>query len=500
MSKFNHLVETARNAFESGRTRPYEFRKEQLLKLRKMLVDNGPKLANALNDDLRKCKMEAFLTEIGLLVNEIDDAVANLRSWMKPESAKKNLMTMFDDVKIYNDPKGVILVMGSWNYPLNITLTPTVGAIAAGNCVVMKPSELAPATAQLLNELVPKYLDQECFPVVLGGPEEVSELLKEKFDHIMYTGSTRVGKIIYAAAQKHLTPVTLEMGGKSPLYLDKNVNMDYAVKRILWGKIVNAGQTCIAPDYILCSKEVEQIFVEAAKKVLVTWLGDDSAKSPDYCRIINDNHFKRLSNLLKNSEIAVGGKLDANDRFISPTILVNVKPEHPIMQEEIFGPILPILNVDSPYDAIKFINARPRPLTMYVFTKSKELCDLFLNNTISGSVCINDTILQYGVNALPFGGVGDSGIGSIHGKHSFDTFSHKKSCLSKNFNPLEEALAGARYPPYSDKKLNFMQLLLGMKLNFGFLKLVPYSLLFALGTGLGLFISKYSKELSEDTA
>uniref|UniRef100_A0A161N9E2 Aldehyde dehydrogenase n=1 Tax=Triatoma infestans TaxID=30076 RepID=A0A161N9E2_TRIIF len=500
MTEYSRVVQTARDAFQSGRTRPYEFRRNQLLQMRKMLMENGPKLASALNEDLRKCKMEAFLTEIGLLITEIDEALVNLKSWMKPQSAKKNLITMFDEIKIYNDPKGVVLVMGSWNYPVNITLMPTIGAIAAGNCVVMKPSELAPVTAATLKEMIPKYLDQECYPIILGGPKEATELLQEKFDHIMYTGSTKVGKIVYGAAQKHLTPVTLELGGKSPLYLDKSVNMEYAVKRILWGKCVNAGQTCIAPDYILCTKEAEAKFIEEAKKILQAWFGDDTAKSPDYCRIINDNHFKRLTNLLENCEIAVGGKLDQNDRFISPTIITNVKPNHAIMQEEIFGPILPILTVESPYEAIHFINERPRPLTMYVFTKHKEVSDLFLNNTISGSVCINETILQYGVNALPFGGVGDSGIGSIHGKHSFDTFSHKKSCLSKTYNPLEETIASARYPPYSDKKLNFMQLLVGMKLNFGFLKLVPYSLLFALGTVVGITISKYKDVGIEDTS
>ncbi|KAL1117945.1 hypothetical protein AAG570_004258 [Ranatra chinensis] len=406
-----------------------------------MCTECGSYLANALATDLRKSKMESYITEINLVIGEIQNALDHLKSWMEPEKPKKNVMTLLDTLRIYNDPRGVVLIIGAWNYPVQLSLMPIIGAIAAGNCVILKPSEVANASAKALAELIPKYLDSECYSVVLGGVAETTELLKERFDYILYTGSSSVGKLVRSAANQYLTPVTLELGGKSPVYIDSTVDMSVAARRILWGKCINSGQTCIAPDYVLCTRDVQYMFVEEAKKVLQEFYGDNKKESPDLCRIINDKHFERLVDLMKDGEIAVGGGYDASDRFIEPTILTNVKPTDPIMQEEIFGPILPIMNVDNAYDAIKFINSRERPLTFYIFTTDKTVQSLMLDNTVSGSVCVNDTMLQFCVDTLPFGGVGQSGMGAYHGKYSFDTFTHKKSCLIKSLNKLGENLS-----------------------------------------------------------
>nr|CAD7405601.1 unnamed protein product [Timema poppensis] len=477
MVNFSDIVQRARNAFHSGRTKSVEFREKQLNQLLRLYEENVPEMLTALSSDLRKSKQESLMTEIEYMKNDLINTIRNLREWVKPEKPPKSFVNMLDGVLIYNDPYGVVLIIGAWNYPLQLALLPMAGAIAAGNTVILKPSEVSPASAQLIAKLLPKYLDQECFQVVLGGVPETTQLLKEKFDYIFYTGSTEVGKIVRHAANEHLTPVTLELGGKSPVYLDNTADLEMAVKRIMWGKCINAGQTCIAPDYLLCSKQVEKEFVSKAKTILKEWYGDKSKESPDLCRIVTDRHYQRLVGLLKAGTVAVGGETDASEKFISPTILVDVKPTDPVMQEEIFGPILPVVNVESAFDAIKFINSREEPLTLYVFTTDKKVRELILSQTRSGSTCINDTLMHFkplafyifsksskdrdllinnvscggvccndtimhlAVDTLPFGGVGNSGIGSYHGKYSFDTFTHKKSCLVKDFNGIGEKLA-----------------------------------------------------------
>ncbi|KAJ8956612.1 hypothetical protein NQ318_013965 [Aromia moschata] len=283
------------------------------------------------------------------------------------------------------------------------------GAIAAGNCVVIKPSEIAPATATALATLLPKYIDKSCYPVFLGGVEETTDLLKERFDYIFYTGSSMVGKIVYQAASKHLTPTTLEMGGKSPVYIDNTAEMDVTARRVMWGKTQNSGQVCIAPDYVLCTRKVQEKFVQSAEKALKEFFNGNAKTTSDYARIISHRHFNRLSNLLKNQKIAIGGHTDPQDLFIHPTVLIDVSPDDPVMQEEIFGPILPIVNVENLEQAIKFINSREKPLTMYVFTKDNKTKQAFLERTSSGSLTFNDTIMQATVDGLPFGGVGNSG-------------------------------------------------------------------------------------------
>ncbi|KAF2896543.1 hypothetical protein ILUMI_09634 [Ignelater luminosus] len=495
------IVATARKAFNSGRTKSLEFRERQLRNFLRLFEENTPEILKALSSDLRKSKQEAVMSETAFVVGECQTLLENFKTWARPERPSKGLVNIMDELLIYNDPYGVVLVIGAWNYPIQVTLLPVAAAIAAGNCVVIKPSELAPATAQLMADLVPKYLDNECYPVILGGPKETAELLEERFDYIFFTGSTRIGKLVHAAANKYLTPVTLELGGKSPVYLDSSADIDVAARRILWGKCLNAGQTCVAPDYLLCSKEVSEKFVEHARSILKEWYGDDVQKSPDLCRIINDNNFQRLTNLLKSSKesskIVVGGKSDPQERFIQPTILTDVKQNDPIMQEEIFGPILPIVHVNDAQEAIKFINANEKPLALYIFSQNRNMTESILNSTSSGGVSVNDTVMHLAADTLPFGGVGSSGMGAYHGKYSFDTFVHKKSILVKDLGKLGEKLSYARYPPYSDSKLNYITRMLSARLPFSF-KYVPYTIVFGLGVASAILLKIVANMYEKD--
>ncbi|BES94687.1 Aldehyde dehydrogenase [Nesidiocoris tenuis] len=494
MSEIKSKINKAKETFASGRTLSYEFRTKQLLQLKRLLQENGEVLAKALHEDFKKSKFESYFTEINLVIGEIDSTLHHLKEWMEPEKRENSLVTFFDSVQVRREPLGVILVIGAWNYPINLTLCPLVGVIAAGNCCVLKPSEVSPKCADVVKNLIERYLDTECYPVIVGAVKETSEILTHKFDHILFTGSTSIGRIVYEAGAKNLTPVTLELGGKSPVYLDDSVNVKLAAKRILWGKCVNAGQTCIAPDYVMCNKDVEQKLIDASKEIIQEWYGQDVSKSQDYPRIVNDNHYRRVAKFLKDGQIAVGGQSKEEERFIAPTLLTGVQPGDQVMSEEIFGPVLPIVNVGSAKEAIDFINSRAKPLSLYIFSTNPQVQELILNNTSSGSVVVNDTLLQFAVDTLPFGGVGDSGIGHYHGKFSFDTFSHKKAVILKNYNPIGEAIAGARYPPYSDKKLNFMSFLMNPGFRMGFLKYFSYATLFGVGVITGSLLNTYLKE------
>ncbi|CAG5048690.1 unnamed protein product [Parnassius apollo] len=493
------VVEKARDTFNCGVTRPIEWRRQQLKNLLRLYTENQNAMIAALQKDLRRSKMEAVLLETDYLINDLKNTLNNLDEWVKPERPSKGFVNMLDDVVIYNDPYGVVLVIGAWNYPLQLLLLPMAGAIAAGNVVIVKPSELAVACAQFIAEMIPKYLDNDAVIVVEGGPEETTELLKQRFDYIFYTGGTNVGKIVYEAATKYLTPVTLELGGKSPVYIDSTVDIRVTAKRVLWGKFINAGQTCIAPDYVLCTKEVQDKFIEAARDVLKEWYGDEAQKSPDLCRIINSRHYSRLQALVDacKSKIAIGGGYDPKERFIEPTIVANVTGGEKIMEDEIFGPILPIVPVENAYEAIKFINAREHPLVLYVFSNQRNIHTLFNEQTRSGSLCVNDTIMFYSVETLPFGGVGNSGMGAYHGKATFDTFTHKKSCLIKNFAVIGEKLGSMRYPPYNDSNMSRITRLMAKRSmpSFSFL---PYLLTFALGVGVSYGIFAWQKIATED--
>ncbi|XP_055602354.1 aldehyde dehydrogenase family 3 member B1-like isoform X2 [Uranotaenia lowii] len=489
---FEDTVQQLRTSFVNGKTRNVEFRLQQLKNLLRMYEENGTEMAHVLAADLRKHKQEAFVMEIDFLINDLRNIIYNLREWVKPDKPEKSIVNMLDGVHIYKDPFGVVLVIGAWNYPLQLTLVPVAGAIAAGNCVVIKPSEIAAETSKFIARTIPKYLDPECFRVIEGGPKETSELLRQKFDYVFYTGSSRVGKIVHQACSENLTPCTLELGGKSPCYVDNTVDIAIATKRILWGKFINAGQTCIAPDYVLCTKEVQDKFVEESKKILNEWYGTNPKDSPDLCRIINQQHFQRLSSMIKGSKVAIGGEQDSSEKYISPTILVDVSPNDPVMQDEIFGPILPIVNIDNAYDAIRFINSRIKPLCLYIFTKNGSDTNTIMQNTTSGGVCVNDTVMHFAVETLPFGGVGPSGMGAYHGKFSFDTFTHKKSCLTKDYNMIGEKLAASRYPPYSDSKLSFLTMLLKKRQGIN-TKYLPYLFMFGIGVASTLIVNTLIK-------
>ncbi|HEY9802504.1 MAG TPA: aldehyde dehydrogenase [Leptolyngbyaceae cyanobacterium] len=452
--EITQIIEQQRNFFSIGQTKNVDFRLEQLKKLQQLITENEKPITQALKADLNKSEFEANLSEL-IVVQEINSAIKNVKRWAKPKKTNVPLKLFSYSGKIYPEPLGVVLIISPWNYPFSLIISPLVGAIAAGNCAIIKPSELAPHTSSLVAELIPKYFQSEYIAVVEGGVETSQELLAQKFDHIFFTGGTAIGKIVMEAAAKHLTPVTLELGGKSPCIVDTDINLEHTARRIIWGKFLNAGQTCIAPDYLLVNQNIKKDLIAAIQKTIKEFYGDNPAQSPDYSRIINHRHFERLTKFLNNGKIIVGGETNYEEKYIAPTILDEVALSDTVMQEEIFGPILPVIEYTDIKDAIALINSQPKPLALYLFTQNQNLQKRILQETSSGGVCINDTMMQYGVSSLPFGGVGDSGIGSYHGKASFDTFSHYKSVLKNSFW-LD---LNWRYAPYKDK-LSLLKLII----------------------------------------
>lgn len=445
-SSATELLRQQRDFFSSGQTRSLDFRLQQLRQLKQAVFDHQDALMEALGKDLCKPRLESYLTEIAG-IQEIDYAIKHLKSWMKIRRAPTPLQLFPAAARIYPEPLGVVLIISPWNYPVQLAVSPLIGAIAAGNCAMLKPSEIAPHTSAALAKMIEATFDPAYISVVEGGVEASQELLEQPFDHILFTGSTQIGKIVMEAAAKHLTPVTLELGGKSPCIVDADVDMETATRRIAWGKFINAGQTCIAPDYVLVDQAIKPQFMEQLTARIREFFGDNPAESPDFGRIVSDKHFHRLSNLLPYGEAVTGGAADAADRYIAPTVLDKPALDSPLMQDEIFGPILPVLEYENLEDAIAFINQRPKPLALYLFTRNPDKQQTVLQQTSSGGVCINDTIMQIAPYGLPFGGVGDSGMGAYHGKASFDTFSHYKSVLKRPFW-LDLKF---RYAPYGDK-------------------------------------------------
>ncbi|XP_066221087.1 aldehyde dehydrogenase family 3 member A2 isoform X1 [Saccopteryx leptura] len=469
------LVQRVRSAFASGRSRPLRFRRQQLEALRRMLLEREKDLVGAVGADLRKSEYNVYTQELVVLLGEIDLVLEKLPEWVRAKPARRNLPTMLDEAYVYPEPLGVVLIIGAWNYPLALTLQPLIGAIAAGNAVIVKPSELSENTANILAKLLPQYLDPDLCVVVNGGVEETTELLKERFDHILYTGSTAVGKIVMAAASRHLTPVTLELGGKSPCYIDKDCDLEATCRRIAWGKYMNCGQTCIAPDYILCEPSLQEPIVQKIRETVKEFYGDNVKESPDYERIITARHFKRVLSLLEGQKIAFGGEADEATRYIAPTVLTDVDPETRVMQEEIFGPILPIVPVKSAEEAVKFINDREKPLAFYIFSRNKKLVQRLIDSTSSGGVTVNDVIMHFMLASLPFGGVGFSGMGAYHGEHSFNTFSHQRPCLLKSFKG--ESANKLRYPPNSQSKVEWSKFFFLKRFNRGKLGLLFLAML-----------------------
>lgn len=413
------------------------------------------------------------------MINEIETALSQLDNWMKPRTVARNLMNIMDDAYTVRDPVGVVLIISPWNYPINLLFTPFVGALAAGNTVILKPSEIAEHTATLVLKLVNKYFDEGVVRVICGGAGETSDLLKERFDHIFYTGSPAIGKVVMEAASKHLTPVTLELGGKCPAIVDSESDIAVVGRRIAWGKFMSCGQTCLAPNHVFCPAEIRAKLVEAIRAAVKEYYSDNpQAETTDYSRIISQRHFNRLVPFLSNSGcVAAGGKTDEGDLYMEPTILIDVTPSDPVMQDEIFGPILPIVTVNDIDEAIEIVNGGEKPLALYIFSKNNKTVERVLNKTSSGGATVNDCILHIALDTFPFGGVGQSGIGRYHGKYSFDTFSHEKAVLHRRLRG--EKILWMRYPPYNDEKFWWTkQLAKKRKLpELLFIKYVPFLLI-----------------------
>jgi len=441
------LLEQQRSFFSTGKTRGHAFRTGQLRRLRDAMRSREDLIMEALKADLGKPPFESYASEIGILYPEIAHALRHLDEWMRPRRVPTPLIHFPSTSRIYREPYGVALIVGPWNYPVQLLLAPLIGAIAAGNCSIVKPSELAPHTSSAIHALVAETFPAEYIAVVEGGVEETGQILHERFDTIFFTGGTAVGRIVMAAAARHLTPVTLELGGKSPVIVDQDARLDYAARRIAWGKFFNAGQTCLAPDYLLVHQAVREPFLEEMKKTLRAFYGEDPRRSPDYARIVNDRHFRRVTALMERGRILWGGDVDREIRYIAPTIVDSVTLEDPIMQEEIFGPLLPVLPFAELDEAIALVNRLPKPLALYCFSESEERQGRVLARISSGGGCINDTVSHVGSQDLPFGGVGDSGMGAYHGRYSFEAFSHVRGILKRSTR-IDMPL---RYPPYRER-------------------------------------------------
>jgi aldehyde dehydrogenase (NAD+) len=440
-------IENMRNFFSSNQTKSIEFRINQLEKLKDIIQKNQEKIMVALKDDLNKSFFESYETEIGITLSELTHTIKNLKKWSKPQKVKTPITAFPAKSYIKKVPYGVTLIMSPWNYPFNLTFAPLIGSMAGGNCSLIKVSEYSPRTSQIIEKLINENFNPNYIKVWQGEIEVNKEILNQKFDYIFFTGSTNVGKIVMKAACENLTPLTLELGGKSPCIVDKNTNIDKTAKRIAWGKYLNAGQTCVAPDYLLAHKDIKEELIEKIVYYIEKFYSQDPKQSPDYPRIISSKHFDMLIPLIENSEIYYGGEKDSQEKYISPTIINNVKWTDKIMENEIFGPILPVIVWEDLDYTINLINKRPRPLALYLFTNDKELEEKVLNNIIFGGGVINDTIMHLSNPYLPFGGVGASGMGGYHGKYSFETFTHNMSIMKRGFWPDIKL----KYPPYSGK-------------------------------------------------
>ncbi|WP_042387121.1 aldehyde dehydrogenase family protein [Streptacidiphilus melanogenes] len=424
------VVARLRAHFASGRTKPLAWRRAQLAALRALLTEHTEAFQQALHADLGKSAAEAYRTEIGFTVNELDHTVAHLEEWLAPKPAGVPGVFQPAEARVVRDPLGVVLIIGPWNYPLQLALAPLVGALAAGNTAVVKPSELAPRTSAAMARLLPQYLAPEAVTVVEGGVPETTELLEQHFDHIFYTGNGAVGRIVMAAAARHLTPVTLELGGKSPVVVEPGADLEVTARRLAQGKFLNAGQTCVAPDYVLAVGEAATA-LEPHLVAAVRELYGEDPRNAAYGRIVNERHFDRLTALLDDGRLVTGGENDRADRYLAPTVLADVSPDAPVMQAEIFGPILPIIAVPDLDAAIAFINERDKPLALYAFTTSEQTKRRLTEETSSGALSFGLPVSHLAMPELPFGGVGESGMGRYHGAYSVETFSHAKAVVDK---------------------------------------------------------------------
>ncbi|MGH4118987.1 aldehyde dehydrogenase [Clostridium sp.] len=449
MNNIQEILEKQRGYFNTGQTRDINFRIEKLKMLKQSIVNNENQILEALWADLHKSEFEAYATEIGIILEEINFVIKHLKSWAKTKKVKTPLTHFLSSSYIYSQPYGVSLIMSPWNYPFQLLIAPLIGSIAAGNCAMLKPSENSPKTTEVIVKIMEECFKEEFVSVVepYGGKETAEALLKEEFDYIFFTGSVPVGKIVMEAASKHLTPVTLELGGKSPCIVDKDADVKLAAKRIAWGKFLNAGQTCVAPDYILVHGSVKTELLDEITTYIKEFFGEDPVSSNDFPRIINERQFNRLLGLLGGGNIVTGGEYNKTEKYIAPTVIDSITWNDPIMLDEIFGPILPVMEFENLEEVIKMVNSKPKPLALYFFSTNRKNQERIIEMISYGGGCINDTIMHVASPYLPFGGVGASGMSAYHGKGSYDVFSHKKS-MTKKSDIIDVKI---RYAPYKDK-------------------------------------------------
>jgi aldehyde dehydrogenase (NAD+) len=440
-------VARLRQTFATGKTRNLEWRKEQLGALKRLLVENEAKIADALEKDLGRSPFEAWLADVANTAGEAAYAAKNVAKWAKRRHRRLEMSQLPGRGWIEYEPYGTVLIIGAWNFPFALTLGPAVGAIAAGNTVLLKPSEVAPASSALMAELVPRYLDNDAVAVIEGDGAVSQELIAQGFDHLLFTGGTEIGRKVYEGAASHLTPVTLELGGKSPVIVSADADIKVAAKRIAWTKLINSGQICIAPDYVLAEAPIRDNLVDEIQKAVA---GFEAENVTGGKRIVNERHFNRLTTALAatQGDVAIGGGSDASNLSIQPTVVVDPATDEPLMTDEIFGPILPVVTVRNLDEAIEFVNARPKPLAAYLFTKAKKTRERVIREVPAGGMVVNHLLFHFATHKLPFGGVGPSGLGAYHGKFGFEEFSHRKSVLTK---PTRPDIASFIYPPYTEK-------------------------------------------------
>ncbi|WP_103071140.1 aldehyde dehydrogenase family protein [Aquimarina sediminis] len=452
---YQDIVNQQRQFFNSNATKDVSFRIKQLKHLKKIIQNNEELLYSSIYADFKKSSFETYVTELSIIYHDIDLALVKIKKWAKKRKVSTGLANLPGKSYIIPEPYGTVLVIGAWNYPYQLSLCPAIAAIAAGCTIILKPSEIPSHTSSALTQLINQNFDPLFFRVVEGGVTETSNLLKIKFDKIFFTGSPSIGKIIYQAAAKHLTPVTLELGGKSPAIITKDVNIEMTAKRLVWAKFLNAGQTCIAPDYVMVESCIEDQLLTAIKNHVIK--ADYDVNHHNYTQIINTKNFDRLYNLIDQDKVYLGGNGNLKERTISPTILKDITFSDTIMQEEIFGPILPILSFDTIEEVISNIKTLPKPLSCYVFTRNKSVKNKILNEISFGGGAVNDAVMHFTEQSLPFGGVGNSGIGSYHGKYGFEAFSHYKGILQKPF----WVELNLKYAPYTQKKLKWLKRIIG---------------------------------------
>jgi aldehyde dehydrogenase (NAD+) len=452
--QFTNEIQQQRDFFFSGKTKDIDFRIAQLKKLKQLLIDHETKMAEAILLDFGKSEFDLYTTELSIIYSDIDESIKKVKSWSKRKRIRTNVLNMPAKSFIIPEPLGVSLIIGAWNYPFQLSFSPAVAAITAGCTVILKPSELPSRTSAVMAEIVNTHFTPGFFRVIEGGVPEMTALLKEKYDKIFFTGSIPVGKIVYQAAAKYLTPVTLELGGKSPAFVTASCNMDVTVRRLVWAKFLNAGQTCIAPDYVLIEKSIEATFLQ--KFIAEIERSKFAVENGNYVQIINERNFDRVASHLSGQEVFYGGNMDREQRHISPTLMTNVNFDHPIMTDEIFGPILPFISFTNLDDAILEVKQRPKPLALYVFSDSREEQNKILSTISFGGGSVNDAMMHIVNPNLPFGGVGDSGMGNYHGIAGFRAFSHEKSVLHKS-NYFEPTL---KYSPHTPSRLLWIKRLL----------------------------------------